>query len=588
MGDLRHRPIFSLKQWFLRRRRHSGDEISALRARNYELEAQLAHLRHVETTLRHSEVTAHHFQEQLKALHSINIELAQIDKLEDFYRRAIELGRDLLGFDRLGLFLLSDDPNQVSGTYGVNPQGRIHSEFDLSFTLADHELIQQSYGSRWNIARRMDCDLWEGNKVVGRGWNVMAMLWNAANPIGWLAADNLIRQEPLHDEQLEILSLYASMLGALILKRQADLDLHINQQRLRLALKAGGMRVWEWRRDTGQLTYDLNMLDGERPWIPDITALSNRVVPEDFERMQALLAHCVREKTAFDMDFRVNLPSGEQRWLASLGHPYHDENGEVAGLIGVSQDVTERKKAEAQAMELALHQERAALLTEFMGNLSHDLKTPLTVIHTCLYLLERLEDPAQRAEKIHTIRAQAALLEDFIQDILTISRLDYTPILDIQPVDWRALLYGVEARLRPAAEHKQLTFIFDLDEVFPVVMGDANELDRMLVNLVENAILYTPEGGAVRVRGQAEEDAVMIEVEDTGIGIEESDVEQIFSRFFRASAARRRHQGGTGLGLAIVKRIVEIHHGQLEVESEVGRGSLFRLRLPVSRAEALV
>src|SRR5262249_29471237 len=144
--------------------------------------------------------------------------------------------------------------------------------------------------------------------------------------------------------------------------------------------------------------------------------------------------------------------------------------------------------------------ERADSLTNFLSTMSHDLKTPLTVMKTSLYLLERITDPARQKDKINSIKTQVQLLEKYIQDILTISRLDHMPALSSEPVNLNLLLSDVAERLSASAEQKNLTLTLDLPHDPALVSGNAKDLDRVLVNLMENAIIYTPIAGTIIVR----------------------------------------------------------------------------------------
>jgi signal transduction histidine kinase len=226
--------------------------------------------------------------------------------------------------------------------------------------------------------------------------------------------------------------------------------------------------------------------------------------------------------------------------------------------------------------------ERAENLRDFLSTISHDLKTPLTLINTSLYLLERVGDPVRQKEKIEAIQAQVFLLEKYINDILTISRLDHTPSFDRQPVDLNRLVRNIEQRLRPSVERKNLTTSLDLRQEATAVFGDEQELDRVLVNLIENAVNYTPHNGTVTIRTLRERDCVVAEITDTGIGIPENELPHIFERFYRATQARSVEPRGTGLGLAIVKRILELQGGSIEVQSIEGQGSTFRVLLPIA------
>ncbi|MEO8607988.1 MAG: ATP-binding protein [Chloroflexota bacterium] len=663
----------------------------------------ITHRRIAEEGLHASEAAARAFQEKLKALHEVSIQLAQTSTLDELYRQAVELALTKLGFDRLGLFLLSETPNEVVGTYGTDMQGNIRDEHELRFSLDDNILVMESLNSKLHVAVHRDANLWDNQVVVGSGWNAMAMLWNETSAIGWLAADNLVHHEPANDDQIELLSLFGSMLGPLILKKQAELETVRQQERLRLALQAGGMFTWTWNLRTNAI-----VIDDQQPYgistANQTDAALAQIHPDDQHLVQQALERTTTEGFPYTVEYRI-LNNGVSRWVYALGQVYRDDAGKIIGIVGVSQDITERKQAEErfykafhanpsaiaitrfsdglyievndewlrlsgytreetightsvevnfwdkpedraefldifnrqgylreverlmggkdgrkmpvlmlvekielgdetcflsmlqdisgrkeaekQALELALQRERVALLTEFMSNVSHDIKTPLTAINTSLYLLERTDDAAKQREKVNAIRLQTQLLEKFIQDILTISRLDYSPTLDLQPVILDKLLHDIVFRLRASVENKNLSLTLELAPAAPPVLGDVDELSRVLVNLIENAVTYTPSGGSVQVRTLTGSDKLVVEVTDTGIGINPADMTNIFNRFYRAESARAAHNGGTGLGLAIVKKIVEMHNGSVEVISTVGEGSTFRIHLPLAENQSV-
>lgn len=243
-------------------------------------------------------------------------------------------------------------------------------------------------------------------------------------------------------------------------------------------------------------------------------------------------------------------------------------------------DITGRKKAEQQALDLALERERIRLLQEFLSNISHDLKTPLSIINTSLYLLERLTDPERQQEKLQQIRDQTLLLERFIQDILTMSRLDFTPQLTRGTIEINLLLADIERQFRETAHKKNIAFELQLQDDLQPISGNETELRRAFVNLIENALKYTLDDGSVRVTTEVQDDGIDVVITDTGIGISEADLPAIFDRFYRTDKARGMDISGTGLGLAIVKKIVEMHGGRVQVESVLGKGSTFHVWLP--------
>jgi len=304
------------------------------------------------------------------------------------------------------------------------------------------------------------------------------------------------------------------------------------------------------------------------------------VFPDDWAMFSEKMAQRAAGNTEpAHYEFRAIDRNGKIIWLEAfvVSTLYRGRPAVQAALL----DVTERKRAEKQTIELAVAKEREDNLREFISTMSHDLKTPLTVMNTSLYLLERINDPVKQKDRIVTLKNQVALLERFIQDILVISRLDHTPGLNLKLVDLNRLAQDIERRLLPAAEGKNLRLGLDLSATTPTVLGDESELERALLNLVENAISYTPREGSVIIRTARQGENAIIEVVDSGIGVAEGDLPKIFDRFYRSMETQNMEPRGTGLGLAIVKQILDLHGGNIEVESAVGKGSTFRVQLPL-------
>lgn len=257
-------------------------------------------------------------------------------------------------------------------------------------------------------------------------------------------------------------------------------------------------------------------------------------------------------------------------------------DGNVEYLSTIMRDISERKQAEQQRLKLALEQEQHAAFKEFLGTISHDLKTPMTIINTSLDLLKRLDDPQRRDEKIRNIQGEITLLQKYIEDLMLLTRLDRVPDLTFDALDLNALLSEVQMHVTPAAEEKGIDLHFSLDVQLPPILADQRDIYRAMTNLIENAIHYTTAGGSVSVTTRSDEADVIVDVADTGIGIDPTEVAHVFERFYRSKHAQQMRSGGTGLGLAIIKRIVEVHAGKIEVESTLGVGTTFRVRLPLA------
>ncbi|MFW6119041.1 MAG: ATP-binding protein [Planctomycetota bacterium] len=223
--------------------------------------------------------------------------------------------------------------------------------------------------------------------------------------------------------------------------------------------------------------------------------------------------------------------------------------------------------------------------SEFFANISHELRTPLTLILTPVQKL--LERPTGLSEAIgqvlETVRGNALRLLRLINDLLEVIRLEEGAVqVDREPLDVSVLVPGLVDSVRHLAESKQLTLTVEGHEGPLVVMGDSWHLEKVFINLLTNAIKFTPEGGRIVARWKRRGDRAVVEVEDTGPGIPEGDLPHIFDRFRQVDGSSTRKHQGVGIGLALARQIVEKHEGELTVNSTVGEGSVFRVELPVT------
>lgn len=224
------------------------------------------------------------------------------------------------------------------------------------------------------------------------------------------------------------------------------------------------------------------------------------------------------------------------------------------------------------------------LRKEFVANVSHELRTPLTFIKGFVETLQdgALPDPVKGPEYLATIAKHVVQLTNLVNDLLEISRLESrSGVPRRQNVKLPELVRKVTDLMLPAAQKKEQSLSVNLPDELPAITGDPDYLERAITNLVDNAIKYTPTKGAVSLAAKADASRVVIEVTDNGIGIPAQDLPRIFERFYRVDKSRSREMGGTGLGLAIVKHIAQAHDGSVEVASEVGKGSTFRMVLPL-------
>ena len=215
---------------------------------------------------------------------------------------------------------------------------------------------------------------------------------------------------------------------------------------------------------------------------------------------------------------------------------------------------------------------------DFVANVSHEFKTPLTAIQGFAETLlgGALDDKTNRKRFVEIIREHAWRLARLTDDLLKLSRIEAGRLeLELRPVSVQALVNGCVETARLQADPKGLQIHVHLADGLPPVRGDGVQLAEVLQNLLDNAVQYTPPSGQIDVKAQSNGNEVTFTVADTGIGIPQSDLERIFERFYRVDAARSREAGGTGLGLSIARHIVDAHGGRIWVESAVGQGSRF-------------
>lgn len=227
---------------------------------------------------------------------------------------------------------------------------------------------------------------------------------------------------------------------------------------------------------------------------------------------------------------------------------------------------------------------------DIVANVSHELRTPLTAIKGYVETLElgAYENPDERSHFLNIIGRHTDRLINIVSDLLLLSDIERksTPLGEesratFEQIDFKESVYSSLEALKSKVEEKGLRVSVDIDENLPKFRGDGFLLGQMFINLIDNAVKYTPEGGTIGVEIKHPDSQFKIEVIDTGIGIPKDHLARIFERFYRVDKTRSRKIGGTGLGLSIVKHIVIMHGGKIEVESEVGKGSRFMITLPL-------
>lgn len=256
-------------------------------------------------------------------------------------------------------------------------------------------------------------------------------------------------------------------------------------------------------------------------------------------------------------------------YLEIYGAPVIGENGNWLGIVIVLHDITELIRLEQ-------------IRKDFVANVSHELKTPVTSIKGFSEMLldGAVDDPDMNKEFLEIMYKESNRLQLLIEDLLRLSSLERSSFeITKYPVDLVAIFEQSLQIVRPKLQMKNMKIILETPDELEI-LADHDRLVQVMVNLIHNAIAYSPEQTAITVAVKEELGWVDISVSDHGMGISPDEIPRLFERFYRIDRARSRESGGTGLGLAIVKHIVEAHHGTVTVESELGAGTTFHVHLP--------
>lgn len=219
---------------------------------------------------------------------------------------------------------------------------------------------------------------------------------------------------------------------------------------------------------------------------------------------------------------------------------------------------------------------------DFVANLSHELRTPLTAIKGYIETLEEETVEDNRIHYLDIIKRNTERLINIVQDLLLLSELEEKEAnLQLEEVNLKNIVEDVMRIFEQKLRDKNLDLKFDVDDRLPLIKADIFKLEQMFINIIDNAIKYT-EKGWVSISLKQKDDNVIIEIQDTGIGIPETHLSRIFERFYVVDKSRSKKLGGTGLGLSIVKHIVLLHNGKIDVESTYGSGTKFTITLPIN------
>ena len=532
-------------------------------------------------------------------------ELIACTDVQTVYRRAVELAREKLGIERCAIFLADD--NLVRCTYGTNAQGETTDEstniqersafWDRCFTpVTSTELpchVIDTMRTQWHDA---------SVERLSEGWVAVTPIMRNGNiPGAVFSNDTAITNVPLDPDQQRIIAVYCSLLGDIIERKKAEERVLAAERQYRTLVEQlpaityivqfeGGSR-------TTYISPQVESLLGFTPeeWQADTGLWIRQVHPDDRAHVVEEIRKADAQHASYSLEYRVCARDGSVLWFRNHGIYVRSEEDEPQQLHGVMIDITGRKQAEDRERELHSKLSRAQRMESLgvlAGGVAHDLNNILgpLVAYPDLILSDLPEDSPLR-DDVSEIGASARRAADVIQDLLSLARRGN---YQLEPVELNSILAehlgAVDFQILKT-QHPNVSITVDFDEDLSPVMGSTPHLTRVVANLLTNAFEAMPEGGTLTLSTRNDHRStngsqpalsgshVILEITDTGEGIESDDLERIFEPFY---TKRKMGRSGTGLGLAVVYGVIRDLNGLVEVDSTPGEGTAFTIYLPTA------
>jgi PAS domain S-box-containing protein len=397
----------------------------------------------------------------------------------------------------------------------------------------------------------------------------------------WLAGRGLVVSRRADGRAHRLISIMADVTE----RRQAEEQLHIERERLALALQAGQMGAYDYDivRDVLWWSPQTYAIFGVTPetFFPTRASVTALMHPEDLPAFLKERAEAIENHRPLLLECRVIRPSGTIIWIGHRGQTQYDAAGRAIRHFGITMDITERRHAEQNLHDADRQKDH------FIATLAHELRNPLAPIRNAVTLMRRPNaTEAQIAWCRDVIDRQVGQMSHLLDDLLDLSRMTSGRLsLRLEPLSLATIVERAIEIAQPLISAASHTLIVELPDEPVTLTGDLTRLAQVFSNLLINAAKYTQSNGRITLNATHAADEVRVTVTDTGIGIAPEQIGHIFEMFGQVESALNRSQGGLGIGLSLAKRLVEMHGGQISARSEgAGRGSEFEVRLPVTNS----
>lgn len=373
--------------------------------------------------------------------------------------------------------------------------------------------------------------------------------------------------------------------------KQQQENLKRRQRELSEAEAIGRMGHWHWLIGEDEIAWseEIYRIFGvdENQFNPNINALTNLVHKRDLGRVVQVFQRAIIEEKNYDMEFRITRPGGDIRYIMCEGRCEKNTEGEVIALYGIMQDMTERMLYEQELRQAKDASEQAyAAKSQFLANMSHELRTPLNAIIGFSEMIEsQMLGPIFNEKYLEystSIKESGEHLLDLISDILDMSKIEAGKhTLDPENINIKDIIARATQMVEGRATEGDINLrTYDVENSDIEIYADRRALTQIFLNLLSNAIKFTPAHGSVWIECYQRDEFLSVRFCDTGIGIPPNKLASVLHPFEQASSHYTRDHEGTGLGLAITKELIELHGGNINIESTVDIGTTVTVRLP--------
>lgn len=359
------------------------------------------------------------------------------------------------------------------------------------------------------------------------------------------------------------------------------------KERYDVAVAGSSVGLWDWDLQTDELFWSdrFKAIVGleEGAFRPTLSEFTGRVHPDDAGHVERAIEAHLEDGDPFDTNYRLRREDGSYCWIHATGQAVWDQEGTPIRFAGSVRDISKdvaREKAIVEARRAAEASDEAK--TRFLGNMSHELRTPLNGVLGFTQLLMRKETDPQKLEYLDLIKTSGENLLYLVNNILDLTQIaSQQAAVNVSDFVLKDVTSFLDASVSLQARTKGLEFVLDLQlDPETVLRSDKDIICQILLNLTGNALKFT-EKGEIRVCICRADEQLILRVKDTGVGIPEDQFEAIFDRFTQLDDSTSKNYQGAGLGLSIVKGLVESLMGTIDIESKVGAGTTFTVRVPV-------